>query len=165
MIEDRQILYNMLPISLEAFKQHISITSNDMDARLRKCLDSAIVSAEGFIGRVIAQSRYTCHFDFRNSITLPIYPIIEVESVMVDGEPCDNYTRVGRTISLDGISGSSVDIILVAGNRYIEPDIREAVFMMAAYSFAHPMDEVHTMPTASEVKLRRYRRWGDNRDE
>lgn len=165
MIEDRQILYNMLPISLDAFKQHISITSNDMDARLRKSLDSAIVSAEGFIGRVIAQSRYTCHYDFSSRITLPVNPIVEIESVMVDGNPYDNYTRVGRTISLDGISGSSVDIIFIAGKRYIEPDIREAIFMMAAYSFAHPMDEVHTMPTASEIKLRRYRRWGDNRDE
>jgi len=165
MIEDRQILYNVLPISLEAYKQHISITTNDMDARLRKTLDSAIVSAERFIGCVIAQSRYTCSFDFNSRITLPIYPIVEIESVMVDGIPTDNYTRVGRVISLNGISGSSVTIIFIAGKKYIEPDIREAIFMMAAYSFAHPMDEVHTMTTAAEIKLRSYRRWGDNKDE
>ena len=66
---------------LGEFRNHLRMTSNDMDAVLEQSLEVGIERAEAEIGKVIALSRFTgVQMPFAQTLSLR-GPIVEVTSV------------------------------------------------------------------------------------
>lgn len=164
----RDYIFPALDPSLDDFKAHIRVTSDDLDSELTNKLVAAIRSAEHMIGKVIALSRFTFTGSFRSVITFPERPFRSVVSVKVDDVVLseDRYTVSGRTLVFaEGVTGSTVEVVYKAGMKSVEYDIKAAILLHAAALFANPVDSVETMPKASTNLLRPYRSWGEDDGE
>lgn len=160
MKETRTYLFPVLSPSLCDFKRHLRITSDDLDAELHVKLLAAFNAAEKMIGQVIALSRFTLTESFTRCIPLPSWPLVEVETVSVDGEPVDGYTTTERCVVLpEGAEGSEVEVTYVAGLQEVPFDMQAAILLHASALFNNPVDSVETLPKASTNLLRPYRHW------
>lgn len=158
----REIIHTELQPSLAEFKNHLRITSSDLDAELLAKLKAAIAAAEHEVGMVIAKSNFTYSGKFAPSIQLE-YPAISAVSVEVDGAtiPEGSYELEENALTFAAdITGSRVKIQYVAGKEQVEYDIRAAILLYAAKLFNNPVDTVATLPTQSANLLRPYRSWG-----
>lgn len=151
---------------LEDFKSHIRITSDDLDAELRQKLLAAVYHAEHHIGKVILLSRFTRTSSFAQTVTLRA-PVVEVESLKVDGNAVTDYTVSGNVLTVGpSVSGDSMTVTFVSGIDPIPYDMKAAILMHAATLFNNPTDSVETLTKASQLLLRPYRSWGlDNGEQ
>lgn len=165
MTTSRDMLEPQMQPSLDEFKNHIRVTSDDLDMDLVPKLRAAIESSEKFIGQVIAPSVFTQKEKFSYTIRLRS-PLIEVESVELDGVALEGFSVDGNMLILPAeASGSQLLIRYIAGMSDVPYDIRAAVLMVAASLFNNPADSVETLPRASSRLLRPYRTWGLNNGE
>ena len=145
---------------LQAFKSHIRMTSNDLDAELNAKLMAAVRHAEHHIGKVILQSEFVTTVPFASTITLKV-PIISVDGLEVDGAEVTGWSVSGRTLSVpQGVTGSQMTVTYTAGYECIPPDMLAAILMHAASLFNNPTDSVEVLTKASQNLLRPYRSWG-----
>lgn len=152
--------YGVFEPTLAEFKNHIRLTSSDMDADLQLKLQAAIRSAEHYIGMVIAQSVFTYTGDYAETLTLEA-PVIGVTGVKVDGVTLssDEWSLSGNTLTIL-TEGTSMEVTYSAGMTSVDPDIKAAILLHAAALFNNPVDSVETLPKASTRLLDPYRTWG-----
>ena len=151
---------------LDEFKQHIRMTSSDLDADLRMKLMAAVQAAEHHIGKVILQSEFTANVPFDHVYRLKV-PVVTVKGLEVDGQEIEDYDMSGRSIWISAdVTGERMTITYVAGYDHIPYDVKVAIFMHAATLFNNPTDSVETLAKASRNLLRPYRSWGlDNGEQ
>ena len=143
MTKRREILEYLMQPSLGEFRNHIRLTTTEMDADLMSKLKAASASAEHVIGEIIALSDFTLADTFSHSVTFPERPFVGVRSVKVDGQevPQASWTVNGSTLTFaDDVEGA-------------------AILLHAAALFNNPVDSVETLPKASFNLLRPYRNW------
>lgn len=149
---------------LEAFKRHLRLTGDDMDADLEQILVAAFNSAGHVIGQVIPRSAVVVEDSMSgNPVTVRLRgPVLGLTSVTADGtDVTANCFRSGRTLHITGdYKDSDVVITYDAGWDTIPADILNAVFLIGSSLFANPLDSVETLPKASQMLLRPYR-WED----
>ena len=149
---------------LGEFRNHLRITSTDMDAILEQALEVGIERSEAEIGRVIALSVFKgVQMPFAQTLSLR-GPIVEILSVKVDGTvvPAANYTFDAMSLTLaDGVEGSSVELAYKAGMEQIPSMIKGAIFLFGGRYFNNPTDTPEERDrTAAANLLRPYRTWG-----
>lgn len=148
---------------LGEFRNHLRLTSNDLDAILEESLEVGIERAEAEIGRVIALSKFTVQMPFSQTLSLR-GPIVKVLSVRVDGQmvPSSQYTASDWDITFaDGVEGEKVEVSYTAGFTQIPSMIKGAIFLFGANYFNNPTDRPEERDrTAAANLLRPYRRWG-----
>lgn len=148
---------------LDEFRNHLRLTSTDMDAVLLQSLEVGILRAEHEIGSVIALSQFTVRMPFSQSLSLR-GPVLEVSSVKVDGEavPSGSYTFDEGSVAFDdGVSGESVELVYQAGRTPIPGDMKGAIFLFGGRYFNNPTDQPEERDrTAAANLLRPYRTWG-----
>ena len=149
---------------LGEFRNHLRMTSNDMDAVLEQSLEVGIERAEAEIGKVIALSRFTgVQMPFAQTLSLR-GPIVEVTSVKVDGTevPAIDYTADPWSLTFaDGVEGSSVVLEYKAGMEQIPSMVKGAIFLFGGRYFNNPTDTPEERDrTAAANLLRPYRTWG-----
>lgn len=163
----RDIIDVEMQPSLLEFKQHLRITSSDQDALLMQCLKSALTAAENHIGRYLAKSVFKYVGKFAQTITLEridenLYPLERIVSVKVDGEVMlpTSYTITDDVFSFNAdVTGDKMELIYVAGGRYVEHDIKAAILLTASKYYNNPVDSVETLPSVATNLLGSYRRW------
>lgn len=145
--------------TLAEFKDHIRLTSSDMDADLELKLLAAIRAAEHYIGAVIAQSDFVYEGPCVKTLILEA-PVIGVSSVVVDDVTLseDDWSLVGDKLTVEA-EGSKMQVSYTAGMASVEPDIKAAVLLHAAALFNNPVDSVEVLPKASTRLLDSYRSW------
>lgn len=152
-------------LSLAKFKQHLRITSEDLDAELQDKLYAAVRSAEATIDQVIAPSIFRDNVRYRSSYRLK-GPVIEVLEVLCDDFPVEGWkVRNGVLQMPSGVSGEELTVVWKAGWEDIPYDVAAAVFLKGARLFNNPGDSVDTLTTVSDNLLRPYRTWGEYDDE
>ncbi len=154
--------YGNFQPTLAEFKNHIRLTTTDMDSDLDLKLKAAIRSAEHYIGAIIAQSSFVYTGPFAKTIPLE-GPVKEISSVKVDGNTLEasKYQLVGNVLKFaDDVTGEAVEVNYTAGPGQVEPDIKAAILLHAAALFNNPVDSVETLPKASTRLLDSYRTWG-----
>ena len=149
---------------LGEFRNHLRMTSNDMDAVLEQSLEVGIERAEAEIGKVIALSRFTgVQMPFAQTLSLR-GPIVEVTSVKVDGTevPAESYTVGPMSLTFaDDVEGSSVVLEYKAGMEQIPSMVKGAIFLFGGRYFNNPTDTPEERDrTAAANLLRPYRTWG-----
>lgn len=149
---------------LGEFRNHLRMTSTDMDAILEQSLEVGIERAEAEIGKVIALSTFTgVQMPFAQTLSLR-GPIVEVTSVKVDGTevPVTSYTYNQRSLTFaDGVEGSSVELAYKAGFEQIPSMVKGAIFLFGGRYFNNPTDTPEERDrTAAANLLRPYRTWG-----
>ncbi len=150
---------------LGEFRNHLRITSLDLDAELLNKLKAAINTGEHEISSVIAFSTFTLSRKFSNTIQLR-WPLREVTSVKVDGVDisAEYYAHGEQYLAIaEGIEGDMVEVVYKAGYITIPDDIKAAVFLLGGSLFNNPTDrpEERDRTTARNL-LRPYRRWGEH---
>lgn len=149
---------------LGEFRNHLRITSSDMDAILEQALEVGIERAEAEIGRVIALSVFKgVQMPFAHTLSLR-GPIVEVSSVKVDGAlvPAANYTVGPWSLTFsDSVEGESVELEYNAGFEQIPSMVKGAIFLFGGRYFNNPTDTPEQIDrTAAANLLRPYRTWG-----
>ena len=149
---------------LGEFRNHLRMTSTDMDAVLEQSLEVGIERAEAEIGKVIALSKFTgVQMPFAQTLSLR-GPVTEILSVKVDGDavPAANYTFDPWSLTFaDGVEGSSVELDYKAGFEKIPSMIKGAIFLFGGRYFNNPTDTPEERDrTAAANLLRPYRTWG-----
>lgn len=87
---------------------------------------------------------YTVEGTGQQSISLPRYPIIAVQSVTVDGVAVTDYTRIGsnlyRILRFGGTSpyAAAVVVTFTYGYVTVPDDVKSAVLEMAAQAYVNP---------------------------
>lgn len=153
--------------SLEEFKRHLRITSNDLDDELTAKLKAAVNMAEHEISAVISVSSFKLTRDFAHSIPLR-WPTTAVASVKVDGEsalPAEKYSFSESTLTIDSdVNGDKVEVVYTAGLADAPEDIKAAVLLLGANIFNNPVDHPEERDrTSARNLLRPYRSWGERR--
>ena len=148
---------------LGEFRNHLRITSTDMDAILEQALEVGIERSEAEIGRVIALSVFKgVQMPFAQTLSLR-GPIVEILSVKVDGTvvPAANYAFDAMSLTFaDGVEGSSVELAYKAGMEQIPSMIKGAIFLFGGRYFNNPTDTPEERDrTAAANLLRPYRTW------
>ena len=144
--------------SLEDFKRHLRLTSDDLDETLQMNLLAAINAAEHHIGKVIALSEF--------SYTGPLValacqtPLKEVAEVAVDGAEVGYEVKDGVLTLAEGVTGDAMIVRYTSGMNQVPFDIKAAIMLMAAKLFNNPVDSVETLPSAAKNLLRPYRSYG-----
>lgn len=156
---ERDFTKSLQPL-LSKFKNHIRMTSSEMDEDLKLKLMAAVRSAEHYIGKIIARSTFTMQETFAKTFTLES-DVASVTSVKVDGRVLsdDEWKLSGNVISISG-SGDTVEVEYVSGPDKIEYDVQAAILLHAAALFNNPVDSVEVLPKASTRLLDPYRTWG-----
>ena len=152
--------------SLEEFKQHLRITSNDLDDELTAKLKAAVNMAEHEISAVISVSTFTLTRGFAHSIELR-WPTTEVTSVKVDDNALtdDKYSHTeDRLIIKADVEGERVEVVYTAGITPAPDDIKAAILLLGANIFNNPVDHPEERDrTSARNLLRPYRSWGERR--
>ena len=144
--------------SLEDFKRHLRLTSDDLDETLQMNLLAAINAAEHHIGKVIALSEF--------SYTGPLValacqtPLKEVVEVAVDGAEVGYEVKDGVLTLAEGVTGDAMSVRYTSGMNQVPFDIKAAIMLMAAKLFNNPVDSVETLPSVAKNLLRPYRSYG-----
>lgn len=156
---ERDFSKSLQPL-LNKFKNHIRMTSSEMDEDLKLKLMAAVRSAEHYIGKVIARSTFTLVDTFAETFALEP-DVASVSSVKVDGRVLsgDEWKLSGNVIHISG-SGDTVEVEYISGPKTIEYDVQAAILLHAAALFNNPVDSVETLPKASTRLLDPYRTWG-----
>ena len=152
--------------SLQEFKNHLRITSDDLDAVLAPCLLAAISSAEHHIGKDIALSLYTITGNFRHTVNFNSY-VMKVELLTVDGKKIDKsyFKLANNALSISPeIEGAEMAITYKAGMNQVPPDIKAAILLTAAKLFNNPVDSVEALPSVAKNLLAPHRSWELNRN-
>jgi len=157
---------NVLTGYMAAFKNHLRLTGDEMDADLRQILLAAFRSAEHTIGRVIPVSSVVVAGSFSCSdlfVRRLRGPVIALDSVTVDGiDVTSGCVLKENTITVMGTyNDAELEIRYTAGWPDIPADLLNAVFLIGSSLFANPLDSVETLPKASSILLRPYRHWGE----
>lgn len=156
----RAYIYGQSAPTLEQFKSHIRVTSSDLDAELVSKLRAATLSAEHYIGSIIALSEFTYEGVFSASIRLHT-PVCKLEYVEVDGKRITGCKYAKNFLSVPGV-GENIKVVYRAGMEQVPEDITAAILLHAAALFNNPVDSVETLPKASTNLLKPYRTWGVN---
>lgn len=144
--------------SLEDFKKHLRLTSDDLDDALQMYLLAAVNAAEHHIGKVIALSDFSYTGPL---VSLPCRtPLREVAEVKVDGAEVGYDVRDGVLTLAEGVSGDVMTVRYTSGMNQVPFDIKAAIMLMAARLFNNPVDSVETLPSAAKNLLRPYRSYG-----
>jgi hypothetical protein len=149
---------------LGEFRNHLRITSTDMDAILEQALEVGIERSEAEIGHVIALSVFKgVQMPFAQTLSLR-GPIVEILSVKVDGTvvPAESYTVGPMSLTFaDGVEGENVVLDYKAGMEQIPSMIKGAIFLFGGRYFNNPTDTPEERDrTAAANLLRPYRTWG-----
>ena len=149
---------------LDEFRNHLRMTSTDMDAILSQSLEVGILRAEHEVGSVIALSQFTVRMPFSPTLSLR-GPVLEVSSVKVDGVtvPAASYSFNEWSLTFgEGITGESVEVAYEAGRTPIPGDMKGAIFLFGGRYFNNPTDQPEERDrTAAANLLRAYRTWGE----
>lgn len=152
-----------LEVLLEDFRNHLRLTTHDMDAILMGNLRAAILVAEHEISTVIPVSVFTLSEKFSPAISLR-FPVLQVTSVKVDGQvvPATEFFFDQKELRFaSGVEGAAVEVEYSAGLRQIPFDIQAAVFLLGASLFNNPTDHPEERDrTSARNLLRAYRTWG-----
>lgn len=152
-----------LEVLLEGFRNHLRLTTHDMDAILMENLRAAILVAEHEISTVIPVSVFALGTEFSPAISLR-FPVLRVTSVKVDGQvvPATEYSFDKKELRFaQGVEGAAVEVEYSAGLQQIPFDIQVAVFLLGASLFNNPTDHPEERDrTSARNLLRPYRRWG-----
>lgn len=152
-----------LEVLLQAFRNHLRLTTTDMDGILMENLTTGIDWAEHEISSVIPLSNFTYETEFAPSIPLR-FPTNEVTSVKVDGVmvPATDYTYNAKSLTFSqDVTGSKVEVCYLAGFQKIPFSMRSAILLKAASLFNNPTDRPEEKDkTSASNLLRPYRRWG-----
>lgn len=142
------------------FRNHLRLTTDDLDATLEMSLKAAVLNAEHHIGRYIYPSTVTETIPFANRIVLR-GPVLSITSVTVDGTALEAgaFSEAFGVLCLGG-SGSVVEVEYEAGMENPPFDIQAAILLHATALFNNPSDSVETLPKASMKLLRPYRTYG-----
>ena len=149
---------------LGEFRNHLRITSTDMDAVLEQSLEVGIERSEAEIGRVIALSEFKgVQIPFSQTLSLR-GPVVVVTSVKVDGVVVDpsHYTTAPWSLTFDEtVEGNTVELAYQAGMEQIPSMIKGAIFLFGGRYFNNPTDAPEEIDrTAAANLLRPYRTWG-----
>lgn len=143
---------------LEDFKNHLRLTSDDLDGALQICLLAAVNAAEHHIGKVIALSDFSYAGPL---VQLPCRtPLIEVAEVKVDGAEVGYEVKDGVLTLSEDVTGSVMTVRYTSGMNQVPFDIKAAIMLMAAKLFNNPVDTVETLPSAAKNLLRPHRSYG-----
>ena len=147
-------------VLLEHFKQHLRLTSNDLDSELTQKLLASVEAAEHHIGKTIVPSLLVDARKFSSKLVLRA-PVMGVESVRIDGEELssDDYELDGQVLALK-TAGNKVEVTYRSGYACIPADMMAAIMLHAASLYNNPLDRVEALPKASDALLRPYRSWG-----
>jgi len=100
-------------VSLALAKQHLRVDTDDEDTLITGYIAAAVGYAERFMGRTLIDTTYDLVLDVfpsgRNALTLPMAPLIALDSVTIVDAEDDTETE------LDGV------IVDTAGSRLIGP--------------------------------------------
>lgn len=148
---------------MDGFRNHLRLTTTDMDGILMENLRAAILVCEHEISTVIPVSSFTLGTEFSPAISLR-YPVLQVTSVKVDGQvvPATEYSFDQKELRFaSGVEGSAVEVQYSAGLPQIPFDIQAAIFLLGAGLFNNPTDHPEERDrTSARNLLRPYRRWG-----
>lgn len=144
--------------TLEDFKNHLRLTSDDLDDALQMYLLAAVNAAEHHIGKVIALSDFSYAGPL---VQLPCRtPLIEVAEVKVDGAEVGYEVKDGVLTLAEDVTGSVMTVRYTSGINQVPFDIKAAIMLMAAKLFNNPVDTVETLPSAAKNLLRPHRSYG-----
>lgn len=151
---------------LGEFRDHLRLTSTDMDDILEQALEVGIERSEAEIGKVIALSEFGgVQMPFSQTLSLR-GPIVDVTSVKVDGTdvPAESYTFDKWSLTFaEGVDGDSVELTYKAGFEQIPSMIKGAIFLFGGRYFNNPTDIPEQIDrTAAANLLRPYRTWGEH---
>ena len=150
--------------SLEDFKRHLRITSDDLNETLEMYLLAALEAAEHHIGKVISASEFCYSGWFVRSFELAI-PFRKIVKIEVDGKELteEDYSIDKRTLLLSPeIKGESLLVTYQAGMVSVPFDIKAAILLSASKLFNNPVDSVESLPSVAKNLLRPYRSYGMN---
>ena len=87
---------------MDGFRNHLRLTTTDMDGILMENLRAAILVCEHEISTVIPVSSFTLGTEFSPAISLR-YPVLQVTSVKVDGQvvPATEYSFDQKELRFD----------------------------------------------------------------
>ena len=151
---------------LGEFRNHLRMTSSDMDAVLEQSLEVGIERAEAEIGSVIALSEFTgVRMPFAQTLSLR-GPVVEVASVKVDGTVVDPQlydVEPWGVIFHASVEGEKAELSYKAGLEQIPSMVKGAIFLFGGRYFNNPTDQPEERDrTAAANLLRPYRTWGEH---
>ena len=158
--------YDMFAVAdgVRRLKNHLRITSDDLDSDLEQKFKAAARFAEHQTGLSLIPSTFSFESSFSPVVRLR-YPLIEIDTVGINGEniPSDRYSvdmdSATVTIPQELCDGAeSVSMRYRAGMGSIPEDIMAAILLKASAMFSNPVDSVEVMTTAAQNLLRPYRR-------
>ena len=157
---ERDFIDNAFQPTLDDFKHHLRITGDAQDSLLMMYLKAAISSAEHYIGRVIAISRFKV---VTSSASIELSkPLVGVNSVEVGGKPLTkaDYSIKENLVEIPCVKeGEEVKVVYTAGMNQVPFDIKASILLTAADLFTNPVDGVRNLPTAASRLLDPYRNY------
>lgn len=150
---------------LDAFKNHLRLTTDDADADLQDKLKSALSSVGHDVHRVLVGSIVTSTgrvTSIGGSVRLTLRgPVRGVDSVSVNGIALvegEGYTVSGNRLDIKGnYDDALVEIVYRAGYETMPSDMWEAVCLRGAGAYANPLDSIQERMRASDILIRPYR--------
>lgn len=133
--------------SLATASELASYLQQDLDtstATLVLSIASAELEAAADTKFSSTSATYTVEGTGQQSIPLPRYPVIAVQSVTVDGVAVTDYTRIGSNLyRIAGYGGTSpyaatVVVTYTYGYTTVPDDVKGAVLEMAAQAYDNP---------------------------
>lgn len=143
-------------ITLDELKIHLDISGNDQDVLLTRSITLADALIDGYLGAELSdptkdQVFTTVIGENRNSLKLPMFPILEVESVALNGDAIPSTTGwwvdsthgfiedlpLGGFRGYAGRSGTRASVIFRAGWLQVPKAIRGVALALASGIFAN----------------------------
>jgi hypothetical protein len=148
-------------VTLDELKTHLRIANNVFDVDLEGKLRAAHYAVEHHIGQVMMKSRFEESMEF-TGVQMLRYPVNEVEAVTLNGTDIPYTITDEGMLVIPGVHTGTLAVRYVSGSDEVNDDINIAIMMIAADMFNNPVDRVETMPRASQMLLRPYRRYESN---
>lgn len=147
------------PVTLDEFKNHLHMFTNDFDSNLELDLRAAIAKAEGFINAAIWQVSQQVSVPFVKKVNVAGYNAV-VSNVKVDGQEVA-YTYIEGIIEVESTQGKVLTYDVTKGYTNADcPDaIKMAILLIASKFFNSPVDSVENLPSASQSLLHPYKNY------
>lgn len=145
-------------VTLDELKTHLRIANNVFDVDLEGKLRAAHYAVEHHIGQVLMKSSFEESMEF-TGVRMLKYPVNEIESVTLNGAAIPYTVTDEGMLVIPGVHSGTLELHYTSGDDQVNEDIKIAIMMVAADMFNNPVDRVETMPRASQMLLRPYRRY------